>query len=59
MARLIEIAIVVAVLAYGWQRFRRHRREVTERLQNAERSAGETPETLVKDPATGVYRPKR
>ncbi len=57
MARLIEIALVVAALAYGWHRLRRHRRDITERLRKAERSAADASETLIKDPKTGIYRP--
>lgn len=59
MGLFIEVAIVVAAFAYGWHRFRRHRRDVTDQLKKAERSAREAPETLIKDPKTGVYRPKQ
>ena len=58
MARLIEIAIVVAAAVYVWRGFRRQQQSVTEALKRAERATDDrAPETLVKDPATGIYRP--
>ena len=58
MARLIEIAIVVAAVVFAWRVFRRRQRGVTGAPKRAERAMQDTAaETLVKDPATGVYRP--
>ncbi|MEX0851770.1 MAG: hypothetical protein WD036_00585 [Bauldia sp.] len=57
MARLIEIALVVAAVVFVWRVYRRRQTEAAA-LRHAARPMGiETPETLVKDPATGVYRP--
>ena len=58
MALVIEIAIVVAALWMAWRRFTRHKRNVAEAVRHAEKAVKDaTPETLVKDPVTGVYRP--
>lgn len=58
MGLLIEIAIVAAAGWLAWRGFRRHQRNVASAVRHAERAVKDAaPETLVKDPATGVYRP--
>jgi len=58
MGLVIEIAIVAAALWLAWRGFARHQRNVAGAVRRAEQAVKDAaPETLVKDPVTGVYRP--
>ena len=58
MGRLILVAIILGAAAFAWRAIRRRQRRIVEALKrtDAEVKTSRT-ETLVKDPATGVYRP--
>ena len=58
MGLLLEIAVVAVAVWFAWRGFRKHRRNVAEAVRRAEQAVRDAqPETLVKDPKTGVYRP--
>jgi ABC-type nickel/cobalt efflux system permease component RcnA len=59
MGLLLEILVVAIAVWVAWRGFRQHQRRVADAVQHAEEAVKDaTPETLVKDPKTGVYRPK-
>lgn len=57
MGQLIFFAAVGAVAIYGYNRFKREARRVTEQMRRREReAANRSMGTLVEDPVTGEYR---
>ncbi len=60
MGLLVEIGVVGLAVWMMWRGFTQHRRNVGEAVRRAEKTVDEArPLTLVKDPKTGVYRPKQ
>ncbi len=60
MGFLIEVGIVALAVWMTWRGFTQHRRQVAESVRRAEEAVNEArPQTLIKDPKTGVYRPKQ
>jgi hypothetical protein len=58
MGLLIEVAIVACAIWLAWRGFRQQQRNVADAVRGAEQAVKDAaPQTLVKDPATGVYRP--
>ena len=58
MGRLILVAFVLVAAGFAWRAFRRQQQRVVEALRKTDAAVRKSvPETLVKDPATGIYRP--
>jgi hypothetical protein len=58
MGLLIEFAVIAIALWVVWRGFSQHSRRVGAAVRKAEQAVRDaTPETLVRDPKTGVYRP--
>lgn len=60
MGPILTIAVVAVVAALSWRALRREYGKVMSSLKDAESALSKrTPETLVRDPKTGVYRPAK
>jgi len=60
MGLLVEIGVVGLAVWMVWRGFSQHRRNVGEAVRRAEEAVDDArAQTLVKDPKTGVYRPKQ
>jgi hypothetical protein len=58
MGLLIEIAVVAIAVWVLWRGFRQHQRKVSGAVRRAKEAVRDaSPQTLIKDPKTGVYRP--
>lgn len=60
MGPVIALAAIALLVGFGWRSMRKEHRRVVNALKKAEASLDKrAPMTLERDPATGVYKPRK